>query len=133
MNYILDTNICIYIIKRKPLSVFEKLKQIPVGQVGISVITLAELEYGARKSANPEKNREALQQFILPFELFSFDFHCTIEYGKIRSELEKKGTPIGPLDMLIAAHAMRLKAVLVTNNEKEFNRVLGLQVENWVS
>jgi tRNA(fMet)-specific endonuclease VapC len=133
MNYILDTNICIYIIKRKPVSVFEKLQQCPLGQVGISVITLAELEYGARKSANPTKNREALQQFMLPFEIFSFDFDCTIEYGRIRSELEKSGTPIGPLDMLIAAHTMKLAATLVTNNEKEFSRVKGLQIENWVS
>lgn len=133
MNYILDTNIYIYIIKRKPVSVFEKFKTIPFGQIGLSVITLAELEYGARKSGNPEMNRKALQQFMIPFELFSFDFACTLEYGKIRCELERIGTPIGPLDMLIAAHAMRMEAILVTNNEKEFGRVNGLKIENLVN
>ena len=133
MNYILDTNICIYIIKRKPQIVFDRLKQIPFGRVGISVITLSELVYGANKSAFPEKNLQALKQFLIPFELFQFDYNCAIEYGKIRSDLERKGTPIGPLDMLIAAHAKSLGHILVTNNEHEFSRVAGLKVENWVN
>lgn len=133
MNYILDTNICIYIIKKKPRSVLEKLNQVPLGLIGISVITLAELIYGVRKSAFPEKNLEALKQFLIPFELFQFDYNCAIEYGKIRNDLEKKGTPIGALDMLIAAHAKSLSHILVTNNEKEFTRIEGLKIENWVS
>lgn len=132
MNYILDTNICIYIIKRKPQSVLEKFKTIPIGQVGVSSITLAELDYGARKSERPDKNLNALEQFILPFEVYTFDFLAAMEYGKVRSQLEKNGTPIGPLDMLIAAHAIRLNSILVTNNIREFNRVEGLKTENWV-
>jgi tRNA(fMet)-specific endonuclease VapC len=133
MNYILDTNICIYIIKRKPQNVLDKLSQVPLGLVGISVITLSELVYGVRKSAFPEKNMEALKQFLIPFELFQFDYNCAIEYGYIRSDLEKKGALIGPLDMLIAAHAKSLGHILVTNNEKEFKRVEGLQIENWLN
>ena len=133
MNYILDTNTCIYIIKRKPESVLDRLKQIPLGLIGISVITLSELVYGVKKSAFPEKNLEALKQFLIPFELFQFDYNCAIEYGKIRSDLEKKGTPIGALDMLIAAHAKSLSHILVTNNEKEFKRIEGLKIENWVN
>lgn len=133
MNYILDTNICIYIIKKKPQSVLDKLKQIPLGVIGISVITLSELIYGVRKSAYPEKNLDALTQFLIPFELFQFDYNCAIEYGNVRSNLEKKGALIGPLDMLIAAHAKSLGHILVTNNEKEFKRVEGLQIENWVN
>jgi tRNA(fMet)-specific endonuclease VapC len=133
MNYILDTNICIYIIKKKPQSVLNKLKQIPLGTIGISVITLSELIYGVRKSAYPEKNLDALTQFLIPFELFQFDYNCAIEYGNVRSNLEKKGALIGPLDMLIAAHAKSLGYILVTNNEKEFKRVEGLEIENWVN
>jgi tRNA(fMet)-specific endonuclease VapC len=128
MGYLLDTNICIYIIKKKPVSVLERFNNVPLGQIGISVITLAELEYGARKSVNPEKNLAALHQFLIPFEIFNFNYEATVEYGIIRSDLEKNGTPIGPLDMLIAAHAKSLNCVLVTNNEKEFRRVGGLQV-----
>lgn len=132
MNYILDTNTCIYIIKKKPASVLERFSNVPLGQIGISVITLAELEYGARKSANPQKNLAALQQFLIPFDIFNFNYEATIEYGLIHSDLERKGTPIGPLDTLIAAHAKSLNCTLVTNNEKEFRRIEGLQVENWV-
>jgi tRNA(fMet)-specific endonuclease VapC len=133
MKYILDTNICIYIIKRKPESVLNKLKQTPLGFIGVSTITLAELVYGAKKSAFPEKNMEALKQFLIPFELFQFDYNSAIEYGKLRSDLEKKGTPIGSLDMLIAANALSLNLTLVTNNEREFVRVKGLKIENWVN
>lgn len=132
MGYLLDTNICIYIIKRKPESVLKRLSQIPLGQIGISSITIAELDYGTRKSANPEKNISALNQFLIPFEIFNFDYNATTEYGKIRSILEKEGIPIGPLDTLIAAHAKSLNYTLVTNNEREFRRVEGLEVENWV-
>ncbi|HEY4286345.1 MAG TPA: type II toxin-antitoxin system VapC family toxin [Puia sp.] len=132
MGYLLDTNICIYIIKKKPDSVLKRLSQIPLGQIGISSISIAELDYGARKSSNPEKNISALNQFLIPFEIFSFDYAATREYGKIRSTLEKKGTPIGPLDTLIAAHAQSLQCTLVTNNEAEFRRVEGLPIENWV-
>ena len=129
----LDTNTCIYIIKQKPASVFEKFTTITPGQVALSVITLAELEYGARKSAAVERNLSVLHQFTIPFDILPFDYNATVEYGIIRADLEARGTPIGPLDTLIAAHAKSLNYILVTNNEKEFNRINGLQIENWVS
>lgn len=131
MNYLLDTNICIYIIKQKPAIVLDRFKELPLGSVAISTITLAELEYGIRKSANPDKNSEALNQFLVPLDITAFDYDATIAYGKIRADLERKGTPIGPLDTLIAAHALSLNITLVTNNEKEFNRIEGLKIENW--
>ena len=131
MKFILDTNICIYIIKKKPAQVFEKFKGLPLGSVGISSITLAELEYGVKKSAQPEKNQIALNQFLIPLEIVDFDTNAATEYGKIRTDLERNGTPIGPLDTLIAAHVKSLELILVTNNKKEFKRVAGLQIENW--
>ena len=111
----------IYIIKKRPINVIDKFKTIPIGKIGISSITLAELQYGIMKSSNPDKNREALNRFLIPLEIIDFDFYATIEYGKIRANLEKNGTPIGPLDTLIGAHAKSLDLTLVTNNEKEFN------------
>lgn len=131
MEYILDTNICIYIIKRKPEQVLDKLLTLSVGSVSISSITLAELQYGIEKSTNPDKNKEALEKFLTPIEIIDFGVGATEEYGKVRAELEKKGTPIGSLDMLIAAHAKSLDLTLVTNNEKEFARVIDLKIENW--
>lgn len=131
MKFMLDTNICIYIIKQRPETVLERFASHPVGDIGISAITLAELEYGASKSGNPTRNREALEQFASPLEVAAFDQPATVTYGKIRTVLEKKGRPIGPMDMLIAAHALSLEARLVTNNAKEFKRVRGLRVENW--
>ena len=131
MEYLLDTNICIYIIKKKPIDVFEKFKNFTVGDIGISSITLAELQYGIEKSSNAEKNREALEKFLTPIEIIDYGYDATIEYGKIRAELEKKGVPIGPLDMLIASHAKSLDVILVTNNVREFERISGLKTENW--
>jgi tRNA(fMet)-specific endonuclease VapC len=131
MPWLLDTNTCIYIIKQKPLSVLEKFNSIPPGQVALSIITFAELEYGARKSLAIEKNLAALRQFSIPFDILTFDYNAAVEYGIIRAELETQGTPIGPLDTLIAAHAKSTNYTLVTNNEKEFSRVSGLKIENW--
>lgn len=131
MEYLLDTNICIYIIKKRPEIVLDRFKELSLGSVGISAITLAELEYGIRKSSSPDKNLEALNQFLVPLDIKDFDYNAPVEYGKIRANLENAGTPIGPLDTLIAAHAVSLNTTLVTNNEKEFNRVTGLKVENW--
>src|SRR5450432_2347244 len=131
MPYLPDTNICIYIIKKNPQSVLDKLTSIQPGEIGISMMTVAELQYGARKSANPEKNFTALSKFLIPFDLYDFNYSASIEYGIIRSSLETKGTPIGPLDTLIAAHAISLNFTLVTKNEREFQRVDGLKVENW--
>jgi tRNA(fMet)-specific endonuclease VapC len=131
MKYLLDTNICIYIIKKRPASVLKKFESLSLGDVAISSITLAELYYGIMKSSNPRKNQEALDKFLIPLEILDFDYAATIEYGKIRADLEKKGTPIGPLDTLIASHAKSLKLTLVTNNEKEFERIPDLKIENW--
>ena len=132
MRFILDTNMCIYIIKKRPLQVFQKLKSLSLGQVGISSITLAELEFGVQKSLHPEKNKGALTQFLIPLEIFDFDSNAAFEYGIIRTDLERKGTIIGSMDLLIAAHVKSIGFILVTNNEKEFNRVEGLKIENWV-
>lgn len=132
MEYLLDTNICIYIIKKKPIIVFDKFRSLSYGSIAISSITLAELQYGIMKSSNPSKNQEALDKFLTPIEVIDFDFHAAIVYGNIRAELERKGVPIGSLDTLIASHAKSRDLILVTNNEREFNRINDLKIENWV-
>ena len=103
-----------------------------MGDIGLSTITVSELHYGVEKSQQKERNRGALEQFLLPLMIVDFDYRSSETYGKVRTELEKQGKPIGPLDTLIASHALSLNATLVTNNEKEFNRIKGLRVENWV-
>lgn len=133
MIYMLDTNICIYIIKNSPRSVIEKFHSLQMGDIGISSITLAELEYGVAKSAHTVKNQEALTKFIFPLDICDFDSKAAEIYGNIRVNLEKKGKSIGSMDMLIAAHAISLDVRLITNNEKEFNRIKHLQLENWVN
>ena len=131
MQYLLDTNICIYIIKRRPPEVLQRFLAHDPGDIGISAITVAELSYGVRKSQRPEQNQAALEQFLLPLEIVDFDHAAAHQYGQIRAHLERQGLPIGSLDFLIAAQALSLGVVLVTNNEKEFVRVPELQVENW--
>ena len=132
MRYMLDTNICIYVIKHKPETVFQKLQNINPEDVCISSVTYAELVHGVEKSAAVEKNRLALSMLLANMEILDFDVDAADCYGKIRAVLEKKGTPIGPLDMMIAAHAQSLGYTVVTNNVKEFSRVSALQIENWV-
>ena len=132
MRYMLDTNICRYVIKHKPESVFRKLKKIKPEDVCISSITYAELAYGVEKSAQPERNRLALSMMLSSIEIVAFDDSAAADYGEIRASLEKGGTPIGSLDMLIAAHARSAGCTLVTNNTKEFCRVEGLKLANWV-
>ena len=132
MRYMLDTNICIYVIKHKPETVFQKLQNINPEDVCISSVTYAELVHGVEKSAAVEKNRLALSILLANMEILDFDVDAADCYGKIRAALEKKGTPIGPLDMMIAAHAQSLGYTVVTNNVKEFSRVSALQIENWV-
>ena len=132
MRYMLDTNICIYIIKHKPESVYTKLKKIQPEDVCISSITYSELSYGVEKSEQTDRNRLALTLMLSNIDIETFDAVAAEEYGDIRARLEKAGTPIGSLDMLIAAHAKALGYTLVTNNGKEFSRVEGLRVENWV-
>lgn len=132
MKYILDTNICIYIIKKRPVQVIEHLRNLSISEVGISSITLSELEYGVEKSKKQKQNKIALTGFIAPLEIAVYDEQAAIEYGKIRAYLEKIGQSIGSLDLLIAAHAISLNSSLVTNNEKEFKKIPMLKVENWV-
>ena len=131
MKLMLDTNICIYLIKEHPASVLGRFALHPVGDIGVSVITLAELEYGVAKSGRPARNREALEQFVSPLEVAPFDRRATAAYGKVRTTLEKKGQPIGSMDLLIAAHAISLEVRLITHNVKEFGKVPGLRVEDW--
>ncbi|MFH1981736.1 MAG: type II toxin-antitoxin system VapC family toxin [Pseudomonadota bacterium] len=133
MKYMLDTNICIYLIKQKPAVVLERFRQTDISEISISSITLSELFYGVSKSSKPEQNLMALTQFAAPLEIMPFGGEAAQYYGDLRTHLEIQGTPIGSLDMLIAAHAISLSSTLITNNEKEFNRVPNLKIENWVS
>jgi tRNA(fMet)-specific endonuclease VapC len=128
----LDTNICIYIIKNKPQNVRERLKEFDIGDLVLSSITVSELYYGVYKSEHMEKNLLALEHFLKPFDVLGYDIKASIAYGKIRADLEKKGQIIGGLDMMIAAHALSCNMILVTNNIKEFQRVKGLKLDNWV-
>ena len=131
MRYMLDTNICIYAIKHKPEQVFMRLQEHDPIDICISSVTYAELVHGAEKSKAIEKNRVALALLLANIEIMNFDSLAAESYGKIRADLEKAGTPIGPLDMMIAGHAKALAYTLVTNNTKEFERVKGLKLENW--
>ena len=133
MKLLLDTNICIYIIKRRPPAVLERFLAYQVGDIGISSVTLAELSYGVAKSAHREKNASALEEFVIPLEILPFDEQAALVYGEIRAALEKAGTPVGSMDMLIAAHAVALDVPLVTNNLREFSRVPGLSVLDWTA
>lgn len=133
MRFMLDTNTCIYIIKRKPPNVIERFRQTEISQIGISSITLSELLYGVSKSSKPEQNKMALTQFIAPMEIMPYDDEASQYYGDLRTHLERQGTPIGSLDMLIAAHALSLDCTLITNNEKEFIRIPNLKIDNWAN
>lgn len=133
MRVMLDTSICIQIIRSRPAAILERLQSHAVGDVGISTITLAELEYGVSKSRDSRRNSEALQQFVVPLEIAPFDRWATTAYGQIRTSLEKRGSSIGAMDLLIAAHAAGLGVRLAPANEREFRRVPGLRVENWLA
>jgi tRNA(fMet)-specific endonuclease VapC len=132
MKWMLDTNICIAIIRRQPEVAIKRLCGKSVGQVGLSAVTVAELQYGAAKSTRSEAARSALSEFLLPLEVAPFDEAACVRYGVVRAKLEAAGKPIGPLDTLIAAHAVSLGVVLVTTNLREFRRVPGLTVEDWL-
>ena len=131
MRFLLDTNTCIYIIKQKPPQVVEKFNSVAPADVGISSVTLAELEYGVFKSQRQEQNRIALRQFITSLTVVPFDSRTTEIYGQIRADLERKGIVVGALDLLIASQAMSLGLYLVTNNVRELSRIPGLTIENW--
>ena len=131
MKYMLDTNICIYLIKQKPEKVLRHFKSHSIGDIGVSSITLAELRFGVDKSQQIEKNRQALDEFILPLEIADFDEKAADSYGKVRASLEKEGKPIGAMDMLISAHALSLGITLVTNNIREFKQIKNLKIIDW--
>lgn len=133
MKFMLDTNTCIYLIKKKNPKILTHLKKYPVGEVGISSVTLAELWYGVSKSEYIQKNREALEEFILPLEIADFDEKAAETYGNVRANLENAGTPIGSMDLLIGSHALSRRTTLVTNNLREFKRINGLKVVDWTA
>jgi tRNA(fMet)-specific endonuclease VapC len=128
---LLDTNICIYIINAKPAAVLQRFRQYRIGEIGVCSVVAAELAYGVVKSGSL-RNRQALEMFLAPLTILPFDEPAAWAYGELRAVLERKGTTIGSLDMLIAAHALSQQALLVTNNTDEFTRVPGLQLDNWV-
>ncbi|MCB8946151.1 MAG: type II toxin-antitoxin system VapC family toxin [Ardenticatenaceae bacterium] len=131
MKYMLDTNICIYLIKRKPAQVLKKFQIYDLGDICVSSITVAELQYGVEKSQHPKQNQTALDLFLSPLIIVDFDTSAAQHYGQIRANLESLGTPIGVYDLLIAGHAQSLGITLVTNNTREFTRVPKLSIENW--
>lgn len=132
MKYMLDTNICIYVIKNKPVVVRDNFTSHNIEDVCISSITFAELMHGAEKSQFKEKTKKAILSFLAPIKILDLDSEAAFEYGNIRASLEMSGKIIGPMDMLIAAHARSKKLILVTNNLREFERVEALDLENWV-
>ena len=132
MKFLIDTNICIYIMNNRPPEVIQRFKNIEIGLIGISSISVSELHYGVNKSRCIKHNLKRLEEFLNPFEILPYDENASRYYGKIRSQLEKQGNVIGPLDMLIAAHALSKDLILITNNEKEFKRIQAVKVENWV-
>jgi len=127
---LLDTNTCIYIINNRPPNVLDRFKTYKAGEIGISSIAASELAYGVATSGS-SKNRNALDMFLAPLQILSFDSQCLWFYAELRTSLEKNGLPIGPMDTLIAAHALSINGTLVTNNTKEFSRVPKLKIENW--
>jgi len=131
MKYMLDTNICIYLIRQKSEKVLRHFKTHSMGAIGISSITLAELSFGVEKSQQIQNNRQALEEFILPLEIADFDERAAVTYGAVRAALEKAGTPVGSMDMLIGAHALGLDVTLVTNNIREFKQIKNLKVVDW--
>ena len=130
--YLLDTNICIYIIKKNPVDVLNILKTKLKRDICISSITVAELEYGVTKSKYPERNKVSLIEFLTIFNILNFDSKDAVEFGIIKTELKKSGKIIGPMDLLISSQAKSKKLILVTNNVREFERINGLKIENWV-
>jgi len=133
VKYLLDTNTCIYIIKHQPIDILEKLQTIEPFDIAISSITLAELEYGVVKSQFPDHNRDAITGFVAPLAIVHFDAQAANFYGNIRSTLDRAGKVMGAIDLLIAAHALSLNLILVTNNIQEFNHIRALVLENWIT
>jgi len=133
MRFMLDSDICIYLIKKRPESVIKRIGESLADGIVISSITLAELEFGVANSTYPEKNSNALIQMLSSIDTLPFDSRASAAYGPLRAKLQQGGLLIGSLDMLIAAHAMSLNLTLVTNNVREFSRIDSLNIENWVT
>ena len=133
IRYLLDTDICIYLIKNRPSEVLDQFRRHSPQEVAISIITLFELEYGVEKSAYPQRSEDALSRFLQPLTLLTLDRTAAKEAAAIRARLEKNGMPVGPYDLLIAGLARSKDLTLVTNNTKEFERIEGLRIENWVT
>jgi|SRR4051794_22937590 len=131
LQYMLDTNICIYVIKNRPAELREQFDRL-AEQICISTITLAELYFGVEKSNRRIQNLQAVEQFVARLEALPFSAEAAAHYGQLRAELERAGEPAGPHDMLIGAHARSAGLIIVTNNLREFERIPGLRVENWV-
>ncbi|MGQ9555287.1 MAG: type II toxin-antitoxin system tRNA(fMet)-specific endonuclease VapC [Anaerolineae bacterium] len=131
MSWMLDTNIVIALIRHRPAAVLKRLTACRAGEVLLSSVTAAELWYGVERGQQRLQNEKALRQFLMPLDVVPFDEEAAVFYGAVRASLERDGTPIGPLDTMIAAHALSLGAVLVTNNMREFARVQGLRIEDW--
>jgi tRNA(fMet)-specific endonuclease VapC len=132
MKYMLDTNICIEIIRRRSVSAVERCEAHAGDGICLSAISYSELLFGCEKSSHPAKNRHALEKFLSPVQVLDFPAAAGQDYARLRASLEKQGQIIGPNDLLIAAHCLHLKSTLVTNNEREFRRVAGLRVINWL-
>ena len=128
---LLDTHICIYIINAKTPGVLARFQQYRLGDIGLCSVEAAELAFGVAKSGSA-RNRQALEMFLAPLTILPFDAPAVWAYGDLRADLERRGTPIGSLDTMIAAHALSQQAMLVTNNTREFAKVPGLQLDNWV-
>jgi tRNA(fMet)-specific endonuclease VapC len=133
MRFMLDTDTCIALIKRRSAPILRRLTGLAPGEAGISVITLAEMRYGVEKSSQRDQNRRALDEFLLPLEIADFDERAAETYGAVRTGLEKRGTPIGALDTQIGAHALSLGVTLITHNVREFRRIPGLTVVDWLA
>jgi tRNA(fMet)-specific endonuclease VapC len=131
LKYLLDTNLCIYTIERRPEEVFRRVEACRIGDIGISTITYSELCYGVSKSQAVKRNRAALERFVAPLEILEFGSEAALVYGEVRAALEQKGLPIGPMDLLIGAHALAVGCVLVTNNTREFERIPELEIDDW--
>jgi len=131
MKWMLDTDVCITLIRQQSADLWHRLQAQQVGEIGVSVLTAAELFFGVEKSAQPARNRAALEQFLMPLQLAAFDLAAGTRYGAVRADLERRGQPIGAMDTLIAAHALSLGATVVTHNRRDFGRVSGLRVEDW--
>ena len=130
-RYMLDTDMCSYIIKERPESVRQRFQKLAMEQLCVSVVTYAELIYGVERSSSKRVNRPIIEDFVRHLDVMDWDTGAADQYGMIRTELEVAGNPIGAMDMMIAAHAKSIKAVLVTNNQKHFTKIKGLKIDNW--